>query len=506
MTNYERLLERVYEIQDLRKAVRVLTWDREVNMPVGGDQARANQISTLKKLSHALFTSDEMGELIQAATAELNGVGRRSTEASLIRHLQSDYARARKFPAEFVSEQAYVNSNAITIWKKARAENNFAIYLPWLERIIQIAQEKADLLGYQDERYDALLDIYEPGAKTAQIRHLFYKSKNELKPLYREIGKRRSQVDDSFLRQPYDLVKQQEFAHYLANSVGYDFNRGHLATTVHPFSTSLSRNDVRITTRFNPNFLSSSMFATLHEAGHAMYVQNVDPDLTRTPLAKETSAGLDESQSRMIENIVGRSLGFWRVHFPPLRRLFPDQLGDVSTEQFFLAINKVQPGFIRVDADELTYNMHIILRFELEFALLNNSLQARELPAAWNDKMNEYLGIVPPNDSLGCLQDIHWPMVGFGYFPSYALGNLYAAQFYEAAIQQDPEISDELEQGKTQRLMAWMGKHIHIHGRKFTPGEITRNSTGADLSEAAFVRYANSKFGEVYRISEAIAP
>lgn len=502
MTKYQRLLERVYEIQDLRKAVRVLTWDREVNMPTGGDTARANQISTLKKISHALFTSDEMGELIQAATVEINGTGHRSTEASLIRQLQRDYARARQLPAEFVSQQAYVNSNAISIWKKARADNDFALYLPWLERIIDIAQEQAEYLGFQDERYDALLDIYEPGATTAQVRRLFDKSKNELKPLYQAIGRRRNQVDDSFLRQPYDLAKQLEFAYYLATAVGYDFNRGHLATAIHPFSTSLSRDDVRITTRFNPTFLNSSMFATLHEAGHAMYVQNVDPLLTRTPLAKETSAGLDESQSRMVENIVGRSLGFWRVHLPHLRRLFPDQLGDISAEQFFLAVNKVQPGFIRVDADELSYNMHIILRFELELAMLNNELQAKELPAAWNDKMHEYLGIVPPTDSLGCLQDIHWPMVGFGYFPSYALGNLYAAQFYEAAILQEPEIFEEIEQGKTNRLMAWMARNIHVHGRKFTPAEITQNATGKELSERAFVRYANTKFGHVYRIGE----
>ncbi len=500
MSKYSRLLERVNEIQDLRKAVRVLAWDREVNMPSGGDKARANQISTLKKLSHLHFSSDEMGELIEAAAVELNGVSRISTEASLVRHLKRSYAFARKVPAEFVSRQAYTNSQALAVWKKARAENNFVIYEPWLSRLVELAREHAEYLGYEEDPYDALLDIHEPGVKTSQIRNLFQSCKIELRGLYKAIHQESRQVQDDFLHQRYEIGKQQQFAHYLAEAVGYDFERGHLATAVHPFSTSFARDDVRITTRYNPDFINPSIFATLHEAGHAIYVQNVDEDLARTPLAKETSAGFDESQSRMIENIVGRSLGFWRAHLPRLAELFPSQLSGITPELFYRAINKVQPGFIRVDADELTYNLHIILRFELELDLLNQRLQPVNLPEAWNEKMKAYLGIQPRDDREGCLQDIHWPMVGFGYFPSYALGNLYAAQLFESATSQEPAIVEDLEKGQTGSLNGWLRVNIHRHGRKFEPAEIILAATGSELSEEAFIRYAKAKFGKVYGI------
>jgi carboxypeptidase Taq len=497
---YQSLLEKVHEIYDLRKAARVLTWDRATVMPKGGDTDRIQQIATLHRLSHMMFTSEEMGALIEEAAVELNGVQYDSAEASLIRFLRRDYSQSRRLPADFVSRHTTLNSEAEAAWKQAREDDDFAHFQPWLEKIVAQSQEMAALYGYEDEPYDALLNQFEPGAKSAEVRQIFIAAKDALLPLYRAVGRKRLAVNDSFLHQPFDLAKQEAFAHYMAKAVGYDFNRGYLATAVHPFSTSLSRNDVRITTRYYPNFLSPSVFATLHEAGHAMYVQNVHPALTRTPLAKETSAGLDESQSRLIENMVGRSRGFWRVHLPLLKEYFPAQLENVTLEQFYRAINKVQPGFIRVEADELTYNMHVILRFEIEQALLSGSLPVSDVPAAWNDKMKEFLGIVPKTNRDGCLQDIHWAMVGFGYFPTYTLGNLYAAQFFESALENNPDITEELESGKIAGLLLWLQENIHQHGRKLTPAEIVQRATNKPLSHESFVRYATKKYSEIYNL------
>ncbi|MFZ0545669.1 MAG: carboxypeptidase M32 [Candidatus Promineifilaceae bacterium] len=496
---YQSLLDKVHEIYDLRKAARVLTWDRATIMPKGGDTDRIQQIATLHRLSHMMFTSDEMGTLIEEAAIELNGVQYDSTEASLIRFLRRDYSQSRRLPAEFVSRHTTLNSESEAAWKQAREEDDFSYFQPWLEQLVEMAQEMAALYGYEDEPYDALLNQYEPGAKSADVRQTFTAAKEALLPLYQAVGRKRLAVHDSFLHQPFDLAKQEAFAHFIANAIGYDFNRGYLATAVHPFSTSLSRNDVRITIRYYPNFISPSIFATLHEAGHAMYVQNVHPALTRTPLAKETSAGLDESQSRLIENMVGRSRGFWRVHLPHLKEYFP-QLEEVTLDQFYRAINKVQPGFIRVEADELTYNMHIILRFEIEQDLLSGRLPVRDVPEAWNQKMKAFLGIVPKTNREGCLQDIHWAMVGFGYFPTYTLGNLYAAQFYETALEDNPTLSDELEAGQISGLLSWLQENIQQHGRKLTPAEVVTRATKRPLSHESFVRYVTKKYSEIYNL------
>jgi carboxypeptidase Taq len=498
MTQYEQLVEKVQQIDDLNKALGLMSWDRETYMPKGGTTERIIQMTTLSKLSHEMSTSDEMGELISGAEAELNGAGYDSTEASLLRLLRRQYDDASKLTPDFVARSSAVSGQAREAWVKARAENDFATFRPWLEQVVELCQEMADLYGYEDEAYDALLDKYETKMKTAEVRAIFEQVKAELVPLREAIDGSDTKIDDSLLHQPFDIEKQQEFARYIAAAAGYDFNRGHLGTVVHPFATSFSRNDARITTRWYPDFLSPSLFGALHESGHAMYEQGTHPDFSRTPLARGTSLGIHESQSRMMENIVGRSRGFWLAHFPKLRETFPEALGNQTAEAFYRAINKTQPSYIRVEADELTYNFHIILRFELEQAMLNGDLAVADLPTAWNDKMNELLGVVPPNDSEGCLQDVHWTRPGFGYFPTYALGNLYAAQFYETAVAQDPAIADELAQGNTGPLVAWLRENIHQHGRKYTPGELVQRVTGGPLSHEAFMRYATTKFSDLY--------
>jgi carboxypeptidase Taq len=500
MSSYQALLEKVHEIHDLEKTLALLHWDRETNMPKAGMAIRIQQTTTLSRLIHTMSTSDEMGEAIEAAAAELDGVAYDGNEASLIRYLRRSYEDARKLPSEFVVRVSEVSGQARDAWVQARAGDDFASFEPWLAQVIELCQEMADLYGYEDERYDALLDQYEHGMKTAEVRAIFNAVKEELIPLRQAIAERGVAVDDGLLHQSYPVDKQKEFAYYIAEAVGYDFGRGHLGTVVHPFATSFSRNDARITTRWYPDFLSPSLFGTLHECGHALYEQGTHEDLARTPLARGTSMGIHESQSRMIENIVGRSHGFWQAHYPRLQSLFSDQLGRHTVEDFYRAINKAQPSFIRVEADELTYNFHIILRFELEQAMLNGDVAAADLPAAWNDKMKELLGVVPPNNTLGCLQDVHWSRPGFGYFPTYALGNLYAAQFYETAVSQDSAIVEEMAAGKTDALLAWLGDNIHRHGRKFTAGELVQRVTGKALSQRPFLRYVTAKFSNIYAL------
>lgn len=498
---YQSLLTKVNEIDDLNKAAALLSWDREVNMPRAGAPERIAQMTTLSSLIHRLSTSNEMGELIESAAAELNGAPYDSNEASLIRLLRRTYADARKLPPEYVARSAAVSGQAREAWVRARAEDDFGHFRPWLEQIVGLCQEMADYYGYEDERYDALLDKYETDMKTAEVRAIFESVKAELVPLREAIERSPVALDDSITHRAYEVDKQKEFARIIATAIGYDLERGHLGTVIHPFATSFSRNDARITTRWYPDFLNPSLFGTLHECGHAMYEQGTHADLARTPLARGTSLGIHESQSRMMENIVGRSRGFWQAHFPTLQRHFPETLGDNTAEDFYRAINKTQPSLIRVEADELTYNFHIILRFELEQAMLNGDLAVADLPAAWNDKMRHLLGITPPNDREGCLQDVHWSRPSFGYFPTYALGNLYAAQFYETAVAQNPTIAEEMGQGKTTALLAWLRENIHQHGKKFTPGELVVRVTGQPLSHEAFMRYTWAKFGDLYALA-----
>ncbi len=497
-TKYEILLKKVYEINDLNKALSLLSWDKEVNMPPGGITGRVQQMTTLSRLIHQMTTSQEMGDLIEGTAAELNGADYDSNEASLIRELRRSYEDATKLPEEYVVRATEISGQAHGFWVKARASNEFAVFQPWLEQIIELCQEQAELYGYEDEKYDALLDKYEREMKTAEVRAIFDAVKAELVPLREAIEERGTAVDDTFLHQHYEINKQKQFARYIATTIGYDFSRGHLGTVVHPFATSFSRDDARITTRWNPDFLNPALFGTLHESGHAMYEQGTHPELARTPLARGTSLGIHESQSRMMENMVGRNRGFWQTHFPVLQAMFPEQLHQHSAEDFYRAINKTMPSFIRVEADELTYNFHIILRFELEQAMLNGDIAAKDLPGAWSEKIESLLGIVPPTDKVGCLQDVHWSKVYFGYFPTYALGNLYAAQLFETAVAQTPTITAELNQGKTTSLVAWMRQNVHQHGKKYTPRELILRATGQPLSHEPFMRYVTQKFSDIY--------
>ncbi|MFT5193451.1 MAG: carboxypeptidase Taq [Cellvibrionaceae bacterium] len=501
--NYQKLLEQVNEIHDLDKVTWLMGWDREVNMPDAAAGIRSKQIGTVNKLVHRLSTSDEMGELIENAAAELEGEEQdpQGTEQSLIRFLKRDFAEKKRIPEDFVRRQTEARGHANQVWKSARENNDFAPFASCVATTIALCQEMAEYLGYEDEKYDALLSQYERGLKTADVRRIFNAIKEETVPLIEAIADRQHLVDDSLLHQNFPVDIQKEVAPYFAKAVGYNFEHGtQLGTAAHPFASSFSRFDARITTRWYPDFISPSLFGTMHESGHAMYEQGTAADLERTPLARGTSMGIHESQSRMMENLVGRSRSFWEVHYPVLQKAFPQQLGAHSAEDFYRAINKVSPSYIRVEADELTYNMHIMLRFELEQAMVNGDITAEQLPEAWNSKMEELLGSIPPTDTLGCLQDIHWTGTSFGYFPTYALGNFYSVQLLDAAQTQDPSIQTDLAQGSTAALKKWLGENIHAHGKKFDPAELVTKATGRPLDHKPFVAYAKAKFGELYNL------
>lgn len=497
---FRHLLERTHTLHDLMMATGVLHWDREVNMPEAGHAVRVRQITTLRRLAHELLTSDETGEAIAAAKDAIDGAPYESFEAGLVREAERAYDDARKLPTDYVERASQVSGEAHRVWVRARAEDDFAAFAPWLERVVDLCREKAELYGYEDEPYDALLDKFERDARTAEVHALLGAAREELVPLLQAIGRSPVEVDDAPLHAPFPIEGQQRFARTIAAAVGYDLERGHLGTAVHPFAISFGRDDVRITTRWYPDFLGPSLFGTLHESGHAMYEQGTDPAYARTPLARGASMGLHESQSRMFENLVGRSRGFWQRHYGHLQETFPDRLGNTSLDDFYRAINKVQPSLIRVEADELTYNLHIILRFELELALLHGDLQARDVPAAWGERMEQLLGIRPPTDRQGCLQDVHWTRPDFGYFPTYALGNLYAAQILEAAKSADGAIGEGLARGETDALLAWLRANVHRFGKLYTPAELVQRCTGKPLSHEPFVRYARAKFGPLYGV------
>jgi carboxypeptidase Taq len=501
MTNLERLRQLMAEVFDLRAASAVLEWDQQVNMPSGGAEGRAAQLSTLGRLAHEKSISHEVGAALDGAQAEAASLDPDSDDARLVRKVRRDYTKALKVPAEFVGEFARVSALAQEAWGRARPANDFISFAPHLEQVFDLRRQYADFFAPYEHRYDPMLDDFEPGLKSAQVRAVF----DELRPrqvaLVRAIQERGRPVDDAFLHLDYDLQKQWDFGMEVARAYGYDLDRGRQDRSAHPFTTSFGLGDVRITTRFHKNLPMSSVFSTMHETGHALYDQGSSPTLDRTPLLGGTSLAIHESQSRMWENFVGRSRPFWTGFFPRLQAAFPAQLGGVQLDAFYRAINKVEPSLIRVEADEATYNLHIMLRFDLELALAAKSLEVRHLPEQWNAKMQEYLGLTPPDDKMGVLQDVHWSTGYMGYFPTYALGNLVAAQLWERIQADLPKLNQEIAAGRFASLLGWLREHIHRHGAKFEPVELLQRSVGGGLSAQPYLRYLEAKFGDIYGLT-----
>jgi carboxypeptidase Taq len=389
-------------------------------------------------------------------------------------------------------------SMAEQIWMDARKQNNYAMFAPWLQKNIDIAKKCVDYYGFDDHPYDALLNLYEPKMKTRDVRVLFDQVRPVVVELVKAIQERQDRVDNSCVSREYDETNQEKFAKEVVTAFGYDFQRGRLDRTTHPFATSFGKNDCRITTRYDKNLVQMSLMGTMHEAGHAMYEQNVGDDLVGTTLASGCSNSLHESQSRMWENIVGRSRGLWIYFFPRFQQVFPEQLADITPDHLYRAFNKVTPSLIRVEADEVTYNLHIILRFELEQDLIEGKLSVAEAPEAWNAKMQSYLGVVPANDSEGILQDIHWAMGGMGYFPTYSLGNFLSCQLYDKALEDIPAIPGQIENGDFSGLFNWLKENVWTDGRRRFPQEQIVKATGRPLETGPYLRYLKTKFSEVY--------
>jgi len=498
--NLGRLRERLADISRLREAGAVLGWDRQTYMPPAGAASRAAQLSTIERMAHELFIDDVTGELLEAARAELNGAAPESDDASLVRVTTRDYENDRKLPPTFVREMTEHSVLAQQIWIEARENNDFRTFMPALAGTIDLARRMADYLGYEGEMYDALLDVFEPGMKTERVAALFAELKSELVPLVAAIAERSDRVDDAVLHQSFDERLQEEFGTMMAEKFGFDFQRGRLDRTVHPFAVGFTRNDVRITTRFDPNFLTSSLFSTLHEAGHGMYEQGIGASLEGTPLAHGTSLGVHESQSRLWENIVGRSLDTWQHFYPLLQETFP-QLDDIDLQTFYGAINRVYPSLIRVEADEVTYNLHIMLRFEMERELLAGAYPLAEAPEVWNEKMRSYFGVTPPNDTQGILQDVHWSGGMMGYFPTYTIGTVLSAQLFDAARRAYPTIPEEMRAGEFGNLHGWLTENIYQHGSKFQPEELIVRATGEPLQTRSYIGYLKTKFGDLYGLA-----
>ncbi len=499
---FDELREHLAEIADLGKAGALLGWDQQVMMPPGGAALRAEQMATIGRIAHQKFTSPEMGKLIDGLRSWGEEHEYDSFEASLIRVAARDWEKSSQVPSELRAEMSRSAALANPVWVDARKRNDFGAFLPVLRKNLDLRKRYIDCFDIGDEPYDVVLDDYERGMKTKEVRGLFDYLKQHQAPLVTEVAERGGNEphDHDFAIEP-----QKVFELEVVRAFGFTDEAWRLDPTVHPFASGTGVTDIRITTRYFHEHLGG-LFGTMHEFGHGLYEHQIDPSLERSPLARGVSLGMHESQSRMWENLVGRSLPFWRHSFPRLQELFPDELGAYDVDRWYREVNAVEPSLIRVEADEATYNLHIILRFELEQAMLADEFPLEQLPEEWNRRMWEYLGIEVPNDTLGVLQDVHWSGGSIGYFPTYALGNLISAQIWEKITADLPDIYDGFEQGEFGALRDWLREHLHRHGRKFTPGETLERVVGTSkIDPEPYVRYLRQKLAAIYGITATAA-
>ncbi len=489
------LKDHLSTVADLDSAASVLRWDQQTYMPRAGVAGRSEQLATLTRLSHEMISAGQTARLLDAAGEPEPG----TDAAALVRLACREHDRAVKLPPRLVAEISRSTTLAEPAWQRARAGSDYAVLAPHLEKILNLQREAAEHLGYEDHPYEALLDRYEPGARKARLEVMFDELKQGTAGMIRTVANHAGEDREAPLHGTFDERKQEEFGKVVASAFGYDWDRGRQDRAAHPFCINFGGSgDVRITTRFDPGWLSPALFATLHETGHALYEQGIDPTYSRTPISGGASLGVHESQSRLWENIVGRSRSFWTHFYPRLRKIFPDALGSTDLEAFHRAVNAARPSEIRVEADELTYNLHVALRFELEVALVEGSLSVADLPEAWNAKMEEHLGLTPKGDARGVLQDVHWAMGVFGYFPTYTIGTVLSVQLFDAALEAHPEIPGEMERGEFGTLLGWLRENVHRHGKKYEPDDLVERATGRPPEAGPYLRYLGDKFGELY--------
>lgn len=488
-SSLEILKQRMGDVNALGCAMALMDWDQQTYMPRGGAEARATHLECLSKMRHELFTADETLKALEGADAHTED------EQALLRVIKRDLDLATKLPAELVGRKTKLSAIAHEEWVKARSQDDFNSFEPTLSEMFEIVKEEAHCLGFKDHIYDAVTDQYEEGATAADWRKMFEAIKGpqvELVAAIKEAGP----VDDSRLYGEWDRSKQSAFTEKIVQAIGFDFGRGRQDTAPHPFCTGWSVGDIRLTTRYKP-YLGSAIFGSLHEAGHGMYEQGSPAEWDLTALCGGVSLGVHESQSRTWENIVGRSKAFWSHFLPELQSSFP-QIGDLGLDQFYKMINKVEPSLIRVEADELTYNLHVLVRFEIECAVLEGSLAVKDMPAAWNAKYEEYLGITPPNEAQGCLQDVHWSMGSIGYFPTYSMGNILSYQIWNALEKDVKNPFDLIAKGEFEPILGWLQQHIYSKGRKFTPKELIKNATGEDMNPSYYLNGLGAKYRDLY--------
>jgi carboxypeptidase Taq len=488
---YAELKRRLGEIEDLRQSAEILYWDQVVMMPPTGAAIRAEQLTTLQRLAHERCSDDGLGRLLDELRPYEESLDAESDEASIIRVTRRDWEKARRVPTELAGELAKLSSEAQEVWVKARRDSDYATFRPWLDRTLELKRRYVACFEPYDDPYDPLLDDYEPGLRTAEVRTVFEALKQELVPL---VAAAHGEEQDQFMRGPFPVERQKAFSFQLIEPLGYTPESFRLDETVHPFATSSSTQDIRLTSRYSEGDLTS-IFTALHECGHGVYEYGVSPSLDRTPLGHGVSSAFHESQSRLWENVVGRSRPFWEHFYPRLQATFPDVLGGVELDRFHGAINRVRPSYIRVDADETTYSLHIILRFELEQELLSGRLSTADLPEAWNARFKEYMGLDVPEDRLGVLQDVHWASGSFGYFPTYALGNVVGLQIWERVRAELPDLDEQFARGELAPLHEWLREHVYRHGRKLDPPVLLERLVGGGIDAEPYLRYLREKLG-----------
>ena len=496
-TAFQDLLEYSRDLHALRSAAGLLAWDQETYMPPKAGEGRARAMAALSRVAHQRFSDPRLADLLAACEADASLA---PEERDLVRELRRDRDRTVKVPESLAAELARTISLSQRAWAEARPRNDTAAFNPWLEKVVSLRRQEAECLGYEGTPYNALIENYEPGARAGELKVLLEGLKAELVPLLGEILEKTRGMKDPLAGKVFPLATQRIFNQRILADMGFDLEAGRLDESAHPFTEGLHPRDVRLTTRYSEADLMSALFSTLHEGGHGLYEQGFEERWFGTPLAEAQGLGIHESQSRLWENQVGRSREFWTNYYPMLQGLFPEQLGPVGLDDFLRAINRVEPSLIRVEADEVTYNLHIVLRFELELALFGGELEAAGLESAWKEGMRRNLGIVPDSPAVGYMQDVHWSCGLLGYFPTYTLGNLRAAQLFEAAGRDLPALRDDVARGRFGALKGWLGEKVHRHGRRFTGDGLMERAAGAKTSTAPFIAYLRGKYAGLYGI------
>ncbi len=500
-TSYDALLAELREIALLSSVGSLLRWDEQTQMPPKGGGHRAEQVSLIARLFHERLTSPRMGEFLDGAGELLATLPPDADEAVNVREVRREYERQRKLPAALVEELSKTSVLGQQAWAEARAKSDFSMFRPWLEKTVELKRQEAACIGAKSgDPYDALLDEYEPGESASNIERVFEELRPALVELIRAIGKSPRKAPIEILSRHYPASAQEKLAREAVTRIGFDFTGGRLDASVHPFCQTIGPGDTRMTTRYDEQNFGDAFFSVLHEAGHGMYFQGLPSEHFGTPRGDYVSSGIHESQSRLWENLVGRSRAFWRWCLPRARTEFGQALSGVSDDDWHFAINDVRPSLIRTDADETTYNLHVMLRFELERALLSGSVSPADLPAAWNDRMRDYLGLTPPDDAQGCLQDIHWSSGAFGYFPTYTLGNLYAAQFFDAARRDLGDLDSQFAAGEFNPLLGWLRRNIHAHGKRYSGPQLVEQASGEPLSARPLLGHLRRSAAELYGV------